>query len=70
MRLAGPAAESRVLCCCLQWGNKTTSSMFAKHAESEATAQPMAQMVALAISRGWLVTPGVVDPTAAAKLVG
>ena len=33
------------------------SSMFAKHGESEATAQPM---VALAIGGGWLVTPGVV----------
>ena len=44
--------------------------MFAKHCEFEATARPMARMVALAIGGGWLVTPGVVDPAAAPRLVG
>ena len=31
--------------CAIVWGDKATSSMFAKHDESEATAQPMARMV-------------------------
>ena len=61
-----PSRES----CAVVWGDNATSSMFAKHAESEATALLMAQMVALAIGGGRLGTPGAVDPAAAPRLAG